>query len=262
MPRNGAPTGCASGSRSLHSRSSCSPPIIRKPCASRARSPAYVEAVRALGGNGRALAAGVNAEKLIPDIGRRLAARGTSAEGAAHERQAGDDGSGVSIRPRTAGSVVKAHNFGDLVGPIWRKGDALFGFVDRATSIATIAASLHGGMLMSFADQAMGMTGRRAHRRQAPRHHRDEHAVHRRSEARRFRRGALRSGARDAFGAVHGVQAESRHAHRRLGERDLEDFGGGVALRPVTLRRPRSGASKGDGLGRASFEARFARTSG
>jgi predicted TIM-barrel fold metal-dependent hydrolase len=36
---------------------------------------AYTEAVRALGGNGRALAAGANAEKLIPDIGRRLAAR-------------------------------------------------------------------------------------------------------------------------------------------------------------------------------------------
>jgi predicted TIM-barrel fold metal-dependent hydrolase len=36
----------------------------------------YVEAVRALGGNGRALVAGVNAEKLIPDIGKRLAARG------------------------------------------------------------------------------------------------------------------------------------------------------------------------------------------
>jgi len=33
------------------------------------------EAVRALGANGRALAAGANAEKLIPDIARRLAAR-------------------------------------------------------------------------------------------------------------------------------------------------------------------------------------------
>jgi hypothetical protein len=34
----------------------------------------YVEAIRALGANGRALAAGVNAEKLIPDLGRRLGA--------------------------------------------------------------------------------------------------------------------------------------------------------------------------------------------
>jgi predicted TIM-barrel fold metal-dependent hydrolase len=35
----------------------------------------YVEAVRRLGAAGRALAAGANAEKLIPDLGRRLAAR-------------------------------------------------------------------------------------------------------------------------------------------------------------------------------------------
>jgi aminocarboxymuconate-semialdehyde decarboxylase len=36
---------------------------------------AYVEAVRGLSANGRALTAGVNAEKLIPDLSRRLAAR-------------------------------------------------------------------------------------------------------------------------------------------------------------------------------------------
>ncbi len=40
---------------------------------------AYVEAVRALGGNGRAIAAGANAEKLIPDLKRRLAARAPGA---------------------------------------------------------------------------------------------------------------------------------------------------------------------------------------
>jgi predicted TIM-barrel fold metal-dependent hydrolase len=40
---------------------------------------AYVEAVRALGGNGRALTAGVNAEKLIPDIAERVAKRPPSA---------------------------------------------------------------------------------------------------------------------------------------------------------------------------------------
>jgi hypothetical protein len=34
---------------------------------------AYVEAVRALGANGRALADGANADKLIRDLGRRLA---------------------------------------------------------------------------------------------------------------------------------------------------------------------------------------------
>ncbi len=47
------------------------PQAVREP----AEVAGYVEAVRALGGNGRALVAGVNAEKLIPDIGRRLAAR-------------------------------------------------------------------------------------------------------------------------------------------------------------------------------------------
>jgi hypothetical protein len=35
--------------------------------------------VRALGGNGRALAGGVNAEKLIPDLQQRLAKRTASA---------------------------------------------------------------------------------------------------------------------------------------------------------------------------------------
>jgi predicted TIM-barrel fold metal-dependent hydrolase len=40
---------------------------------------AYVDAVRGLSANGRALAAGVNAEKLIPDIAARLAARRSGA---------------------------------------------------------------------------------------------------------------------------------------------------------------------------------------
>jgi hypothetical protein len=40
---------------------------------------AYVEAVRALGGNGCALVGGANAEKLIPDLQQRLAKRTASA---------------------------------------------------------------------------------------------------------------------------------------------------------------------------------------
>src|SRR5580658_6779291 len=40
---------------------------------------AYVEAVRALGGNGRALTGGVNAEKLIPNIAERVAKRAPAA---------------------------------------------------------------------------------------------------------------------------------------------------------------------------------------
>jgi len=56
---------------------------------------------------------------------------------------------------------VRGHNFGELVGPIWRRGDALFGFVavDKHRNHRGI---VHGGMLTTFADQAMGMTGRRA----------------------------------------------------------------------------------------------------
>jgi len=47
------------------------PQAVREP----AEVAAYVDAVRGLSANGRALAAGVNAEKLIPDIAARLAAR-------------------------------------------------------------------------------------------------------------------------------------------------------------------------------------------
>jgi uncharacterized protein (TIGR00369 family) len=56
---------------------------------------------------------------------------------------------------------VTAHNFGELIGPVWRKGDGLFGIV-TADKHRNHRSMLHGGVLMSFADQAMGMTGRRA----------------------------------------------------------------------------------------------------
>ena len=56
---------------------------------------------------------------------------------------------------------VKAHNFGEMVGPIWRRGDELFGFV-AAEKHRNHRGVVHGGMLTSFADQAMGMTGRRS----------------------------------------------------------------------------------------------------
>jgi len=41
---------------------------------------AYVAAVRTLGEGGRAVADGANAEKLIPDLKHRLAARASSAK--------------------------------------------------------------------------------------------------------------------------------------------------------------------------------------
>jgi uncharacterized protein (TIGR00369 family) len=56
---------------------------------------------------------------------------------------------------------VEGHNFGELVGPIWRRGDSLFGFT-AAEKHRNHRGIVHGGMLMTFADQAMGMTGRRA----------------------------------------------------------------------------------------------------
>jgi uncharacterized protein (TIGR00369 family) len=56
---------------------------------------------------------------------------------------------------------VKAHNFGELIGPVWRRGDGLFGIL-TADKHRNHRGIVHGGMLMSFADQAMGMTGRRA----------------------------------------------------------------------------------------------------
>jgi uncharacterized protein (TIGR00369 family) len=52
--------------------------------------------------------------------------------------------------------------FGDLVGPIWRRedGDRLrFGFV-VAPKHLNRAGNLHGGMLMTVADQSMAMTAR------------------------------------------------------------------------------------------------------
>jgi uncharacterized protein (TIGR00369 family) len=68
----------------------------------------------------------------------------------------------AAFDPATHGwERVEGHNFGELVGPIWRRGDGLFGFVAGEKHRNHIGR-VHGGMLMTFADQAMGMTGRRA----------------------------------------------------------------------------------------------------
>ena len=64
--------------------------------------------------------------------------------------------------PAAAGwERVKAHNFGEHVGPIWRRGDPRFGFV-AADKHSNHIGIVHGGMLATFADQAMGMTAMRA----------------------------------------------------------------------------------------------------
>lgn len=52
--------------------------------------------------------------------------------------------------------------FGDLVGPIWRReenGTPLFGFI-VARKHLNRAGNLHGGMLMTLADQSMAMAAR------------------------------------------------------------------------------------------------------
>lgn len=60
--------------------------------------------------------------------------------------------------------MAQAPGFGELTGPIWRReegGRLRFGFV-VATKHINRAGNLHGGMMMTFADMAMAMTGRQA----------------------------------------------------------------------------------------------------
>jgi uncharacterized protein (TIGR00369 family) len=61
-------------------------------------------------------------------------------------------------------AIVNHTAFGDLVGPIWRRQDGQrlrFGFV-VAPKHLNHAGNLHGGMLMTLADQSMAMTARQA----------------------------------------------------------------------------------------------------
>jgi len=57
--------------------------------------------------------------------------------------------------------IIKQAGFGDLAGPIWRHGDARFGFL-VAPKHLNFNNIVHGGMLTTLADQAMGMTALRA----------------------------------------------------------------------------------------------------
>jgi len=64
--------------------------------------------------------------------------------------------------PAAAGwTMVKPVGFGELVGPLWGRGDGHFGFVVGKKHL-NFADIVHGGMLTTFADQAMGMTAQRA----------------------------------------------------------------------------------------------------
>ena len=69
---------------------------------------------------------------------------------------------GMTFDPARAGwKIVKQTGFGEHVGPIWRNGDARFGFLVEAKHL-NFADIVHGGMLVTLADQAMGMTALRA----------------------------------------------------------------------------------------------------
>lgn len=62
-------------------------------------------------------------------------------------------------------AIVNAPAFGELVGPLWRRDDGghpRFCFVVAAKHLNR-AGNLHGGMLMTVADQAMAMAARAAH---------------------------------------------------------------------------------------------------
>jgi acyl-coenzyme A thioesterase PaaI-like protein len=126
----------------------------------------------------------------------------------------------AAFDPARAGwKIVKPIGFGALVGPIWRNGDARFGFVVEAKHL-NFADIVHGGMLTTLADQAMGMTALRA----------TGNAVRRRGAARRIRRSALRSGTADARDHFHAKPARGRHAFGSERDGDLEDQRGGVKL--------------------------------
>jgi uncharacterized protein (TIGR00369 family) len=68
----------------------------------------------------------------------------------------------AAFDPARAGwKIIKQAGFGDLAGPIWRHGDARFGFL-VAPKHLNFNNIVHGGMLTTLADQAMGMTAQRA----------------------------------------------------------------------------------------------------
>jgi uncharacterized protein (TIGR00369 family) len=80
-----------------------------------------------------------------------------------------DEAAATSIEafdPARAGWEIISSNtaFGDLVGPVWRLKKAerpRFGFV-VAPKHLNRAGNLHGGMLMTLADNAMAITAREA----------------------------------------------------------------------------------------------------
>ena len=78
--------------------------------------------MRELGANGRALADGVNAEKLIPDLGRRFAARRKASAGSRmNDMPQTEDADAFDPAAHGWEEISNHTAFGDLVGPIWRR---------------------------------------------------------------------------------------------------------------------------------------------
>jgi uncharacterized protein (TIGR00369 family) len=71
-------------------------------------------------------------------------------------------GETAAFDPAAAGwELVERTGFGDLAGPLWRNGDNVFGFV-AAHKHLNFNSVVHGGMIATLVDQAMGMTALRA----------------------------------------------------------------------------------------------------
>ena len=141
-----------------------------------------------------------------------------------------DNSTTHTFDPAAAGwERVQAHNFGELVGPIWRRGDPLFGFIATEKHGNHINI-VHGGMLATFADQSMGMTAMRATGDKP-------HATIELNmqyigavQDRRVRRVALRNRAHHPLDHFHALDAQGRRPHCRCGERRVEDSGAGVTV--------------------------------
>src|SRR5262249_8351752 len=85
---------------------------------------------------------------------------------------AGRQGAGMNDKPaatetavfdpaRAGWKIVKPIGFGELVGPIWRNGDARFGFLVEAKHL-NFADLVQDAISTTRADQAMGRPGLRA----------------------------------------------------------------------------------------------------
>src|SRR6516162_9916092 len=134
----------------------------------------------------------------------------------------------AAFDPASAGwKIVKQAGFGELVGPIWRLGDARFGVVVEARHL-NFADIVHGGLLATLADQAMGMTALRATGNKPHATIELNMQIRRRGAPWRIRRSALRNRADHPRDHLHAVQARRWHAGRRQRDWHLEDKRGGV----------------------------------